>query len=65
MQNQFCNHEFVEFEYPPFPQMKRLVCSYCGHIREVYNDGTIKIIKTDEQPNYNQPNPGGTGPQFG
>jgi len=50
----WCDHEFIEFTYPKIKNKKRLVCAYCGHIREVCDDGTVIIItKSHEQPDIN------------
>jgi hypothetical protein len=48
--NQSCDHEFIQFadkqakEKTGIVMKVRAVCIYCGHSRNIYEDGTVEII---------------------
>lgn len=38
-----CNHEFIIFKSKS--DHARIVCAYCGHVRDVYRNGEVHILK--------------------
>ena len=50
-----CVHEFIDFGFFNEPDFKRIVCAYCGHVREISKDGEIVVKQQIGNVKHEQP----------